>query len=219
MIENSDCSEHEATGRIEYVYVLQSGSSHLFKIGRTSGNVEKRIKQLNTGNPHSLTTFDVIETEEAACCETYLHQRLRTSKHFGSGGTEFFEIAPDDIRSILQDAREFLIQYVAARKLADEYQSTQSEDRSIEPSAELQNDYRRLLEIRRQIDMLTFERELIEFRLKAALGSASELKGIATWKTHLSPFFDKKTFRQDNPNLYAEYETKRPQRTFRLVDK
>lgn len=219
MSEPSDVSETQTSQNTGSVYVLRSGSSNLFKIGRTKGSVDKRIKQLNTGNPHSLVVFDVIETEEASHCETYLHQRLRTVKHFGSGGTEFFEITPDELISILQDARTFLNEYISARRTADTYKAAQSEDRIIEPSDELQNEYRRLLEIREQVDMLKFEQELIEYRIKAALGMASELQGIATWKTSLVMRFDQDSFRQSNPDLHTQYLKQHTQRTFKLVQK
>ena len=219
MSETSDASETQTTQTTGYVYVLQSGSANLFKIGRTTGSVEKRIKQLNTGNPHSLVMFDVIETEEASHCETYLHQKLRTSKHFGNGGTEFFEIDPDDLRAILNDARGFLDQYISTKNAADEYKAAQSEDRIIEPTEELRNDHRRLNEIREQQDMLEFERNLIEYRIKTALGTASELRGIATWKTSLVMRFDQDSFRQANPELHAQYLKQNAQRKFNLANK
>jgi len=163
--------------------------------------------------------FDVIETEEASLCEKYLHQRLRTSKHFGSGGTEFFEIDPDELRSVLKDARAFLNEYISAKNTADEYKAAQSEDRIIEPTEELQKEYRRLLDIREQMDMLEFERELIEYRIKAALGTASELRGIATWKTSLAMRFDQDSFRQANPDLHAQYLKQNAHRKFNLAKK
>lgn len=219
MSETLDASENQSTQKTGNVYVLQSGSVNLFKIGRTTGSVEKRIKQLNTGNPHPLVMFDVIETEEASSCETYLHKRLRTTQHFGSGGTEFFAIEPDDLMAVLKDARSFLSEYISAKKAAEEYKAMPSEDRVIEPTEELQDDYRRLLEIREQQDMLKFERELIECRIKSALGTASEIRSIATWKTSLVTRFDQDLFSEENVELYSQYLKQTAQRNFRLVEK
>ncbi|MFN8710338.1 MAG: hypothetical protein ACK526_20030 [Planctomyces sp.] len=67
--------------------------------------------------------------------------------------------------------------------------------------------------------MLEFERDLIEFRIKAALGTASELQGIATWKTNLTMRFDQEAFRQANADLYAQYLKQTAQRKFNLVQK
>src|SRR5712691_1199534 len=63
-----------------YVYILRSGDENLFKIGRTDGDVEARIRQLATGNPYRLTKFDVIDTEHDSLCETYLHRMLRSKR-------------------------------------------------------------------------------------------------------------------------------------------
>ena len=67
--------------------------------------------------------------------------------------------------------------------------------------------------------MLKFEQELIEYRIKAALGMASELQGIATWKTSLVMRFDHDSFRQSNPDLHTQYLKQHTQRTFKLVQK
>lgn len=63
-----------------FVYILRSGNEDLFKIGRTRGELAARIKNLSTGNPHALTLFDSIETDDDAACETYLHGRLQSRR-------------------------------------------------------------------------------------------------------------------------------------------
>ncbi len=55
-----------------YVYVFQRGGENLFKTGLTRGDVEKRRKDLSTGNPHPLTTFRVIETVHDSLPENFL---------------------------------------------------------------------------------------------------------------------------------------------------
>jgi hypothetical protein len=82
-----------------YVYILRSGGENLFKIGRTDGDVEARIRQLATGNPYRLTKFDVIDTEHDSLCETYLHRMLRSKRSLASGAREFFEITPEELKS------------------------------------------------------------------------------------------------------------------------
>src|SRR5438552_846267 len=74
-----------------FVYILRSGGENLFKIGRTDGDVDARIRQLATGNPHPLTKFDVIQTEHDSLCETYLHRMLRSRKSLASDAREFFD--------------------------------------------------------------------------------------------------------------------------------
>src|SRR2546428_3158194 len=83
------------------VYILRSGNENLFKIGRTDGDVEARIRQLATGNPHRLTKFDLIETEHDSLCETYLHRMLRSKRSLASEAREFFRITPEDLMSVI----------------------------------------------------------------------------------------------------------------------
>ena len=101
------------------VYILRSGNENLFKSGRTDGDVEARIRQLATGNPHKLTKFDVVDTEHDSLCETYLHRMLRSRRSLAGGAREFFEITPEKLKSIICEAREFLAEFIANQMEAD----------------------------------------------------------------------------------------------------
>lgn len=59
---------------MEYVYLIEANK--LYKIGRTK-NIEKRMKQLQTGNPYDITLVKLYETENSAKLEAYIHQILR----------------------------------------------------------------------------------------------------------------------------------------------
>src|SRR5215813_8757037 len=102
-----------------YVYILRSGNENLFKIGRTDADVDTRIRQLATGNPHRLTKFDIIETEHDSLCETYLHRILRSRKSLASDAREFFAITPEELAPVIRDAREFLAEFVAKQAEAE----------------------------------------------------------------------------------------------------
>ncbi len=91
-----------------YVYILQSGDTNYFKIGRTENDVEKRIKQLSTGNPFQLTPFDVIVTDHASKCETFLHNRLQPKRSRESDAKEFFVVEPDEMRQEIHLARGYV---------------------------------------------------------------------------------------------------------------
>ena len=102
-----------------YVYFFRSGNENLFKIGKTArDDVEDRIRDLSTGNPHPLTVFDAIETEDEDECEKYLHKILRSKRSRESAAQEFFEVAPDVLKSVIQDAREFLSEFLATKRAA-----------------------------------------------------------------------------------------------------
>ncbi len=72
---------------MKQVYLIQSLEDSTFKIG-TSKHPEKRLKQIQTGNPTKLKLFDTYESEIAVKIETALHHLLSHYKREG----EWFEI-------------------------------------------------------------------------------------------------------------------------------
>jgi len=60
---------------MEKVYLLKSNvKEHIvYKIGRTKRDVQKRIKELSTGNPGKITIEYVIETKNSSKLESALH--------------------------------------------------------------------------------------------------------------------------------------------------
>ncbi len=199
------------------VYILRSGTSDLFKIGRTHHSVARRIKQLNTGNPAALSTFDVIESDDAAACEAYLHQTLRTKKHFGKGGHEFFQVSPRVMKREIADARKFLARYTELRDTVDQLAAEESEERTIDAPGSIRSDFKRLLEIRELQDSLKYEREMLEFQIKVAMGAASTMAGVATWKSITSERFDLKTFQRVHSDLFAQFKVQSRHRRFSIV--
>ena len=60
-----------------YVYLIgDSGQDNTFKIGVTRGKVEKRIKQLQTGNGEDIYLVNSYETNYPFFIERLLHTKL-----------------------------------------------------------------------------------------------------------------------------------------------
>ena len=188
-----------------YVYILRSGNENLFKIGK-SMDVEDRIRGLATGNPR-LTVFDRIETEDEAESETYLLKRLRSKRFRGSSAQEFFEITPEALQNVIQEAREFLPSFLETRQAADRLADEKSTARMALPSGEDMALYERLLEVREQEDRCHYERLHLENKLKLVIGTAAGLEGMASWKTLEKTKFDRAAFKKERPELYQEYST------------
>src|SRR5712691_3687236 len=116
-----------------YVYIYRSGDGNVFKIGRST-DLDKRIRTHATGNPEPLTRFDVIETEHASQCETYLHHRLRSKRSNRSDPTEFFEVDPVALTELIADARHHVEvvrpKMAEAERLAEEQSD---DDRILQP--------------------------------------------------------------------------------------
>jgi hypothetical protein len=196
---------------VGYVYVFRHGDDDQFKIGRTA-NVAKRLKQLQTGNPKSLTVFDVIETADAKDGEAFLHRRLAHKCLIG----ENFALTSDEMREAMGQARRFLEELPERREVQerlDELSSVESSDEMLSPTAKLVQQRSRLLQIRAEkvrrmaeIADLALEEEGLEAAIKLAIGAAKGIDGVATWQTRDGRRrFDPEWLKTDDPELYEVY--------------
>lgn len=77
-----------------YVYLLgDSGQDNTFKIGVTRGSVEKRIKQLQTGNGEEIYLVDYYKTDYPFFIERLLHNQLFPKQK----RNEWFKLNTEDI--------------------------------------------------------------------------------------------------------------------------
>ena len=200
-----------------YVYILRSGNENLFKIGRTDGDVEARIRQLATGNPHRLTKFDVIETEHDSLCETYLHRMLRSKRSLASEAREFFRITPEDLMSVIREAREFLAEFVANQMEADRLAEGETDGVLLKPGDTEWSIYSRLLVAREEEDTYRYQRQLLENKLKIVIGRADGLDGIATWRTQAVERLDQPALKAAEPDIFRMYVKTSRTRVLRLT--
>jgi len=199
------------------VYVLRSGTENLFKIGRTDGDVETRIRQLATGNPYRLAKFDVIETEHDSLCETYLHRMLRSKKSSASGAREFFAITPEELRSVIAEAREFLAEFVAKQEEADRLAEEETDGVLLKPGDAEWSIYSSLLAAREEEDTYRYQRQLLENKLKIAIGRSDGLDGIATWRTQVAERLDQAALKSAQPDIFRMYIKTSRTRVLRLT--
>ena len=200
-----------------YVYILRSGNEDLFKVGRTDGDVEARIRQLATGNPYRLTKFDVIETRHDSLCETYLHRMLRSKKSLASDAREFFAITPEALRSVICEAREFLAEFVAKQEEADRRAEEETDGVLLKPGDVEWSIYSSLLLAREEEDAYRYQRQLLESKLKIAIGRSDGLDGIATWRTQVFERLDQVALKSAEPDTFRRYAKSSRMRVFRLT--
>lgn len=60
-----------------YLYIIQSGTRPVYKIGITSGEPIRRLNQLQTGNPDELRIVDLYQTKHYVELEKKVHHYLR----------------------------------------------------------------------------------------------------------------------------------------------
>jgi hypothetical protein len=78
-----------------YVYVVKAGNG-LYKIGSTSGPVNRRLSSLRTGSPMELTIEMVIATRDHSNVEGILHTQFAESRKHG----EWFTLTHEDLEGI-----------------------------------------------------------------------------------------------------------------------
>ena len=74
-----------------FVYLLCDGER--FKIGMTRGKIEKRIAELQTGNPNEIFISSYHETEYPNRVERMMHTRYQTSRI----KNEWFDLSADQV--------------------------------------------------------------------------------------------------------------------------
>lgn len=186
------------------VYILQEGQSHIFKIGRTAGNVEDVIRTLHRGNSHPLTLFDIVVTDEESACEAFFHRRLRSKRVVRGGGREFFELEPTEMRRTISMFRRMFEELEAAQRAISDLSKEQSTEQLLEPTPEDEQLLSQLVRNKEEQEYLRFECELIESKLKQRIGTAAGLRGVATWKTQIVRRFNESLFRTSDPERYQE---------------
>jgi hypothetical protein len=80
-----------------YIYLIgEIGNENRYKIGSTRcKDINKRLKQLQTGNSEELYIKESFETTHPFKLETMLHNRFKSSNLIG----EWFELSNDDVRA------------------------------------------------------------------------------------------------------------------------
>jgi len=73
-----------------------------FKIGITKNSVEKRIKELQTGNSNEIFLVNKYETDNYRKVEGMLHRKFGTSRAIG----EWFDLTHEQVVSFTEEAEK-----------------------------------------------------------------------------------------------------------------
>lgn len=83
-----------------YVYLLKVSGEGIYKIG-VSKNVERRVKQLQTGNPEKIEIIKTFLSQYPYKIENVLHRRYKVKHVFG----ECFQLTNEDINHFEESCR------------------------------------------------------------------------------------------------------------------
>lgn len=85
-----------------YVYLICDSANNLYKIGVTRKTIDKRIKELQTGNATSLHLVAYHETDYPFRIETMLHNKYANSKANG----EWFNLTLEETTSFNETCKK-----------------------------------------------------------------------------------------------------------------
>lgn len=87
-----------------YVYLLgDSGQDNTFKIGVTRGSVEKRIRQLQTGNGEEIYLVNFYETDYPFFIERLMHDKFYPKQK----RNEWFNLDVEDVVKFRDHCKAF----------------------------------------------------------------------------------------------------------------
>lgn len=86
-----------------YIYLICDPSADTYKIGRTNNNVEKRLKQLQTGCSSELFIVNRYETDYPVQLENFLHRKFINKRQLN----EWFKLESFDIKNFNNVCRHY----------------------------------------------------------------------------------------------------------------
>jgi hypothetical protein len=94
---------------MKYVYLFNAEGTDVYKIGH-SKHPEKRLLQLQTGNPTKIEFVNSFESNYATQLESFLHRKFKHKKHSEDEEKlqgEFFCLDEYDISGFLECCQKF----------------------------------------------------------------------------------------------------------------
>ena len=90
-----------------YVYLLlevDEGGNEKYKIGVTKRNIEKRIRELQTGNPNQISILNSYESKNYKKIEQWLHGRYSRKKTLAQN--EWFNLTSEEVLGFLDECKK-----------------------------------------------------------------------------------------------------------------
>lgn len=88
---------------MKYVYLINIEGTNIYKIGFTKQSPEKRLKNLQTGNPYKIILADSYESKIAPSIESVIHSYFKHKKTNSEDEMklmgEWFELDKKDIEA------------------------------------------------------------------------------------------------------------------------
>ena len=191
-----------------WIYIFKNGDEG-YKIGYTTGEVDKRFKALSTGNP-SLTTENIIHFENnkvAKLVENIIHNKFSDKHIKGNTSKEFFLVTLNQIENALEESISMAEELVQLDESTEEYNNLlETTGQLLTPSDEDIALYDELMTIKKELFDLDRKKDLIERKLKLRIKDSEGIENMAIWSVQTREGLDTKKFKEENPKLVEKYK-------------
>ena len=195
------------------VYFFKVGDKELFKIGKTTGDPEKRLKAVSTGSAYPLEIYKLIEHEAHSKLEVFLHKHFKDDR---ADNGEFFFIPLSEIDNKIENALLAFEESQEKLNKIEELKTMQNIDTVLAPTPEAVEIYNNLIDVKTKIKNLKEEQEKLENQLLLIIDENEGIQDIATWKTQSREQFDKQRYKEEHPEEYSNYVEQKLSRVLRL---
>jgi hypothetical protein len=197
-------------------YVLKIGTAaDLYKIGKAK-NYEERLKAHRTMSVERLTLYAEIETEHYGEIETYLKHLLQGHRWTGGEGRELYQAQPGVIDDAVAAARDRATVVLPRMARAAALTALVSDGTVLTPDAAIKALHRERLRLKQVEWEAKHEGERIDADLKLIMNAASEIAGVATFRSGETRDFNETRFRRENEEMYERYTDLKPSRQFKI---
>jgi hypothetical protein len=146
-----------------------------------------------------------------------MHRRLATKKIInGSSSDEFYAVSVAELQPIITEANGYNRDCLPTIAQAKDFGAEEPDGSIKEPGNAALAMHQELLEIEEGMARLDSRLEFLVAELKITMGTASELRGIATWQTVKCNRFNTVAFKAEHPDIYEKYLSTSISRVFKL---
>lgn len=163
----------------EHVYCYQFGTGDCYKVGRTKHQPEKRKRGFATGSPVKFKLYRDVRSENAPDLERYIHQLLAVKR---APNGEFFDVTPQELDEAVDRAVSFVREFEELFGQANELRKKKPCETVVEPSVEMREIHRQLIEAKSAKSLLEWRIGLLESKIQVKIGDGCGMRGVASWE-------------------------------------
>lgn len=195
------------------VYCFQVGSDSCFKVGRTKGAPDKRLKNVAVGSPQKLTLHREVTTDDPIFLEKYVHWLL-DSRRAPNG--EFFNVSAEELDRAISEAESFLAERTPVVQETTKLQKRRPTNQILDATEATRSLHRELRDALRQTFLLEQRIELLQGQLQLQIGENLGIRGVASWKWREQWKLDQGALKREEPRMFDRFKRLSATRVFRV---